>query len=29
MAPVVKASLVRKILPDFTMRTTFETSGLG
>ncbi|VDG32274.1 hypothetical protein MUDAN_DOGOELCO_01537 [Lactiplantibacillus mudanjiangensis] len=29
MAPAVKTSLVRMILPDFTMWTTFETSGLG
>ncbi|VDG23309.1 hypothetical protein MUDAN_MDHGFNIF_00467 [Lactiplantibacillus mudanjiangensis] len=26
MAPAVKTSLVRAVLPDFTMWTTFETS---
>ncbi|VDG21403.1 hypothetical protein MUDAN_BIHEEGNE_03034 [Lactiplantibacillus mudanjiangensis] len=29
MAPAVTTSLVRVIFSDFTMWTTFETSGLG
>ncbi|VDG17764.1 hypothetical protein MUDAN_BIHEEGNE_00288 [Lactiplantibacillus mudanjiangensis] len=29
MTPAVKTSLVRMLLPDFTMWTTFKTSGLG
>ncbi|VDG32598.1 hypothetical protein MUDAN_DOGOELCO_01854 [Lactiplantibacillus mudanjiangensis] len=29
MAPAVKTSLVRTVLPDFTMWTTFKTSGFG
>ncbi|VDG25381.1 hypothetical protein MUDAN_IGPPGNFN_01119 [Lactiplantibacillus mudanjiangensis] len=29
MAPAVTTSLVRMVLPDFTMWTTFETSGFG
>ncbi|VDG23741.1 hypothetical protein MUDAN_MDHGFNIF_01218 [Lactiplantibacillus mudanjiangensis] len=29
MAPAVKTALVRVISPDFTMWTTFKTSGLG
>ncbi|VDG31345.1 hypothetical protein MUDAN_DOGOELCO_03193 [Lactiplantibacillus mudanjiangensis] len=29
MAPTVKTSLVRMALPDFTMWTTFETSGFS
>ncbi|VDG18080.1 hypothetical protein MUDAN_BIHEEGNE_00607 [Lactiplantibacillus mudanjiangensis] len=29
MALTVKTSLVRKVLPDFTMWTTFETSGFS
>ncbi|VDG18840.1 hypothetical protein MUDAN_BIHEEGNE_00744 [Lactiplantibacillus mudanjiangensis] len=29
MAPAVTTSLVRLVLPDFTMWTTFETSGFG
>ncbi|VDG31641.1 hypothetical protein MUDAN_DOGOELCO_00931 [Lactiplantibacillus mudanjiangensis] len=29
MAPAVKTSLVRMVLPDFTMWTTFATSDLG
>ncbi|VDG21324.1 hypothetical protein MUDAN_BIHEEGNE_02956 [Lactiplantibacillus mudanjiangensis] len=29
MAPAVKTSLVRMILPDFTTWTTFKTSGLS
>ncbi|VDG32552.1 hypothetical protein MUDAN_DOGOELCO_01808 [Lactiplantibacillus mudanjiangensis] len=29
MASAVQTALVRVVFPDFTMWTTFETSGLG